>query len=146
MKSEYWNVNIVNFYREFLTDCNSDVVVIRGYPVDVFIDSGSISLISTSLLKHFDSERKLLFVYLKRVRWTGNRVLMLHNTAYWVWRCNDGSRLVCRKLGIYEYAVYSRYRCIKQGRGPICANTRYSVTYPGAWWLFDPRFLLIHLL
>ncbi|CAG9135605.1 unnamed protein product [Plutella xylostella] len=70
LKSEARNKNNVNFCRENIIKGNNDVVVavIQGVPTDILIDSGStISLISTSLLKHFDCVRRPAFRVLRGI-------------------------------------------------------------------------------
>lgn len=67
-RSESRNNNKVNFCRENETTSNNDVVVavIQGVPVDILIDSGStISLVSSSMLKHFHCSQKPAFRVLK---------------------------------------------------------------------------------
>ncbi|XP_046971049.1 uncharacterized protein LOC124538087 [Vanessa cardui] len=70
LKSETRNRDNVNFCKEKRNARDSDVVVavICGVPVDILIDSGStISLISLSLLKHFDCVRKPCFRVLRGI-------------------------------------------------------------------------------
>lgn len=70
IKSESRNTNNVNFCRENPNSKNKDiaVAVIQGVPVDVLIDSGScISLISSSLLKHFKCVCKPAFKVLRGI-------------------------------------------------------------------------------
>lgn len=69
-KVESGNVRNINFCHEnYGSQCNDIVVaVIQSVPVDVLIDSGSsISLISSSLLKHFRCARKLEFRVLRGI-------------------------------------------------------------------------------
>lgn len=69
LKSDARNTKNVNFCQES-SDKNKDIVVavIQGVPVDVLIDSGScISLISSSLLKHFRCARKPAFRVLRGI-------------------------------------------------------------------------------
>lgn len=70
LKSESHNKKNVNFCRESINTQRNDIVVavIQGVPVDILIDSGSsISLISSSLLKHFNCARKPAFRVLKGI-------------------------------------------------------------------------------
>lgn len=67
-RSEATNKETVNFCKVLVTSTNSDVVVavIQDVPVDILIDSGStISLMSSSLLKHFNCSVKPAFRILK---------------------------------------------------------------------------------
>lgn len=70
LKTESQNKTEVNFCHEIKGSYSKDIVVavIHGIPVDVLIDSGStISLISSSLLKHFNCERKPAFRVLRGI-------------------------------------------------------------------------------
>lgn len=70
LKAESRNSNNVNFCQNIPDTKNRDIVVavIQGIPVDILIDSGSsISLISTSLLKHFRCARKPAFRILRGI-------------------------------------------------------------------------------
>lgn len=69
-KAESSNASNVNFCRENVGSRCSDIVVavIQGIPVDVLIDSGSsISLVSSTLLKHFRCTRKPAFRVLRGI-------------------------------------------------------------------------------
>lgn len=75
LKSDSRNTNNVNFCQENCHNKNKDIVVavIQGIPVDILIDSGSsISLISSSLLKHFKCARKPAFRVLRGI--DGNEI------------------------------------------------------------------------